>query len=309
MTLHRVTLRLTSPLSSPLVGPTLFGRICWMIAEHEGDVALTEWLRDCERCWTISDGFPHDMLPRPLVHPRPLEADQIATAKDRRKHPLVTRRTWLSHRDSWDEAALPIDELSSEPDQMRRIAHNHVHRSGHGTLEEGGLYFLHEDWRFVAQTNDGKFDPALVDLYVETGETPERVREIMAHLGEEGYGRDVTTGRGRWQLIDVTQDEDLSSGSGTRRMSLSRGVINKSTMGDAFWKLDPHFGRVGPQLSLTGVSPFKHPVLLTRPGMTFKPIKPGPWGRMLEGLHPSRPEICLNAHHVAIPFTEATGDA
>jgi CRISPR-associated protein Csm4 len=76
-------------------------------------------------------------------------------------------------------------------------------------------------------------------------------------------------------------------------------------MRDALWRLEPHAGRLGPELALAGISPFKRPVLLMRPGATFTPEGPGPWGRMLTGLHPDRPEVVLNARHIAIPFREA----
>ena len=58
-------------------------------------------------------------------------------------------------------------------------------------------------------------------------------------------------------------------------------------------------------MTATGASPFKRPVLLTRPGMTFRPRGDGPFGRWLARVHPSRPEIGINGFHVTIPFTEA----
>ena len=77
-------------------------------------------------------------------------------------------------------------------------------------------------------------------------------------------------------------------------------------MRDALWRVEPHFGRVGPELALAGVSPFKRPVLLTRPGCTYRPDDSGVAGRWVKDIHPERPEIGLNGLHLAIPFSEAS---
>lgn len=304
MTLFRVTLRLMSPLGTPLVGPTLFGQLCWLIRDGDGEQALVDWLGAPERTWIVSDGFPSGYLPRPLVAPRALSPDELETIKARKKLAFVSRDVWLAHRSAWNETILPGGALIAEPRHMRRLAHNQVHRSGRGTLEDGGLYFLEEDWRFSEASAAGGMDPRLVDVYVQTADPVERVKRLFDALGDHGYGRDASTGRGRWAVQGVVEDGELLRASGGRRMSLSRGVVDPESMEDALWRLEPHYGRAGARLSLAGVSPFKRPVLLTRPGMTFAPRHDGPFGRMLEGIHQDRPEICLNARHIAIPFSE-----
>lgn len=308
MPIYRITVRLTAPLGTPLVGPTLFGQICWLLREREGEAALLAWLDDPTRAFVVSDGFPHGFLPRPLVYPRPLHPDEISNAKERKKRGFVRRETWFSNRQAWDETALTLNDLTADKPKKKRMAHNQVHRSGRGTLEEGGLFFLEEDWRFSAGPDDWATDPALMDIYIETADSADSVTEIFTELGERGYGRDANTGRGRWTIEKPVEDEGaLSHDAGPRRMSLSRGVINPETMAAPLWRLEPHFGRAGPQIALAGISPFKRPVLLTRPGMTFTPVGPGPWGLMLDGIHADRPEIRLNARHIAIPFAEAEG--
>ncbi|MFC6687721.1 type III-A CRISPR-associated RAMP protein Csm4 [Jhaorihella thermophila] len=309
MTLFRVTLRLTAPLGTPLVGPTLFGQVCWAILDSDGESALSDWLDDPDRAWTVSDGFPAGYLPRPLVTPRVLSPDDLETIKQRKKRIYVSRAAWLEHRGNWDEARLPIDALIAEPSLPRRMAHNHVHRSGRGTLEEGGLFFLEEDWRFSASGGDAGIDPGLIDVYVSTADDRDRVKRTLSAIGQQGYGRDASTGRGRWDVLSVEEDRELADCDGSRMVSLSRGVIDPDKMGAPLWRLEAHYGRTGPQLSLAGGSPFKRPVLLTRPGMTFSPKAAGPYGRMLGGLHQDHPEIRLNAQHIAIPFSETSEDA
>ena len=146
-----------------------------------------------------------------------------------------------------------------------------------------------------------------MDLYVESGDQPSRIRELIEAVGQRGYGRDVSTGRGRFEVAGIAPDPELADLPGAcRRMSLSRGVLTSATMRDALWRVEPHFGRVGPELAFAGVSPFKRPVLLARPGCTYRPEGTGAAGRWVTGVHAERPEIGLNGLHLAIPFSEAS---
>ncbi|MDE0281934.1 MAG: hypothetical protein OXN16_12790 [Gammaproteobacteria bacterium] len=300
MTLHRITVSLTSPLGTPLVGPTLFGLICQTMCEKEGEAALVDWLGEPERIWRISDAFPTGWLPRPLVTPRPLRPEEFDLVKERKKRPWIHRNTWMKNRASWSDSDLPDESFMNDPACNRRQAHNVVHRHGRGTLETGGLFFVEDDWRFAGPDND-------MDLYVESDDRPGRVRDIIEAVGERGYGRDISTGRGRFEVSGIFSDPELIMLPGARRrMSLSRGVLTCATMHDALWRIEPHLGRAGPELTLTGVSPFKRPVLLTRPGCTYTPGGSGVAGRWVSDIHAERPEIGLNGFHLAIPFSEAS---
>lgn len=300
MTLYRVTLRLQGPLGSPPVGPMLFGQLCWIVAEHDGPDAMPDWL-DPDRMWRLSDALPQGYLPKPLARPRILDRAQMQDAKQRKKAALVSREAWLAHRAAWDENRVPVDAIKSWPEASLKRAHNTIDRQRGTVAAEGGLHFAHEDWRFT--------NAPLLDLYVETGDAPDRIERLLGLLGEAGFGRDASTGRGRFMVEGVARDDALADLPGAtrpasiRHVSLSRGVLTPATMQDARWRVAPHFGRTGPQISLTGHSPFKRPVLLMRPGASFQ--REGVAGRWLTGLHPDRPEIGLNGFHLSIPFAEA----
>ena len=300
MALYRLEITLKSPLGTPLVGPTLFGLVCQAISDQEGDAAVEDWLGEPERLWRISDGFPVGHLPKPMTKPRLLTPEQLDTLKNRKSKPWIRRDTWMKHRASWSEYEVCAGDYMGNPSCDTRRVHNVVHRHGHGTLETGGLYFVEDDWRFA-----GRFSG--MDLYVDSDEDcPERIRDLIQAVGERGYGRDISTGRGRFEVAGIRPDPELAELVGAHRcMSLSRGVLTSTTMQDALWRIEPHLGRVGPELTLAGVSPFKRPVLLTQPGCTYQPVGSVPAGRWLNDIHPERPEIGLNGFHLAIPFSEA----
>ena len=129
MALHRLTLSLTAPLGTPLTGPTLFGRLCWLFREAEGEAALEAWLGDPARMWRLSDAFPAGCLPRPIGRPRPLGPDQLKRLKEVKNRPMLLRDTWLARRDAWDEAAVDPDrDLRADAAMSWRTAHNTIDR-------------------------------------------------------------------------------------------------------------------------------------------------------------------------------------
>ncbi len=299
MTLYRLEITLTSPLGTPLVGPTLFGLVCQVIYEKEGVSTLEDWLSKPEQLWKISDGFPTGCLPKPLTKPFPLRPEKLDTLKARKKRPWIRRNAWMRHRTSWSEVVLHDNDFLEDQSSILRRAHNVVHRHGRGTLDTGGLFFTDDDWRFTGNSRD-------VDLYVESDDSPEWIFELIKAVGERGYGRDASTGCGQFVVRKPCPDPDLAElTDARRRMSLSRGVLTPSSMQDALWRVVPHLGRVGPELTLAGVPPFKRPVILTRPGCTYQPAGSSTAGKWVDNIHAERPEIGLNGFHLSIPFSEA----
>ena len=204
MTLHRITVSLTGPLGTPLVGPTLFGLICLIMRENEGDAALADWLGAPERIWRISDAFPSGWLPKPLVTPRPLRPKEFELANERKRRLWIRRDTWMTHRASWLDSDLPEGSFMNDPACTRRQAHNVVHRHGRGTLETGGLFFVEDDWRFAGPAKE-------MDLYVDSDDRPDRIRDLIEAVGARGYGRDISTGRGRFEVAAIHSDPELAT--------------------------------------------------------------------------------------------------
>ena len=72
MKLFRVTYNLRSAVASDWQADTIFGHICWALRYLEGEDKLIRFLSDYELRQPpiiISDGFPGELLPRPLTRP------------------------------------------------------------------------------------------------------------------------------------------------------------------------------------------------------------------------------------------------
>ncbi|MDA8051009.1 MAG: hypothetical protein M0002_13570 [Rhodospirillales bacterium] len=335
MTLYRLRLTLSGPLGTPLTSGTIFGHLCWAYRDAHGEPALESWLRELpEKPWMISDGFPAEHLPCPLIPPavpaparpdkmtrdklRSLEAD-----KERRKHPFIPRARWRDLRVGLTPAKLAqhacdapvlnqcwhgLHSLAAKLAQHacdapvpaeHRIAHNTIDRRTATTPDTGGLWFVDEFWPGAKSL--------AADIYVRAPASADEVGKLFRAVGESGYGRDASTGRGTFSLtIDPAPELDSPppAGGTPRMLSLSHGSIS-ANMQDACYKLTAHFGKVGRSMLANVQRPWKLPILLARPGATFIPADDGPFGAWLTRVHQDRPEIGHNAFHLAIPFTLA----
>lgn len=325
MPAYRIRLRLHGPLATPLHSGTLFGHLCWAKRLREGEAALTAWLAALpELPLLLSDALPRDQLPRPLLQPgdRPEPAagesrqdflQRLQQDKKLRKTAFIPVADFLELRPGLSETGLQarLRQRATERERTERAqprrrshplsltvrqAHNTIDRLTGTTPEAGGLYFMDEEWRRDAAAD--------MDVYALGEIGSEELQALFDAVGEFGFGRDANLGRGRFTATVEPADPRLFDHDGNRRLSLSHGVLT-ANMAAPFYKLHTHYGKLGGLYAGGERSPFKHPLLLTRPGATFSPADAGPFGSLLASVHPHHPEIHQNAWHLCLPFTAA----
>lgn len=309
---YRVRLKLTSPLATPLHSGTLFGQLCWVMRYQDGEQALTRWLKQqAKQPLLLSDAFPAGFLPRPLL--APAERAEQGKNEDRlqfiaklqmlkrlRKRAWIAVADYLALREAMNESRLleqlqHVNPPSGETRNVRQ-AHNTINRHTGATPDSGGLYFMVETWH----------DPlaAELDVYVRGDMDAATLQGWFDELGESGFGRDANLGRGLFKAQVDAGDSRLFDYNGNRLLSLSHGVFS-ANMAACRYKLHTHYGKLGGLFAGGARSPFKYPLTLTQPGMTFSPKDDGPYGQWLAGVHPHHPEIGQHALHLCLGYTEA----
>ncbi len=324
MPAYRIRLRLQSPLATPLHSGTLFGHLCWAKRLHDGEKALTDWLTTLSASpLMLSDAFPRDQIPRPLLQaserPEPTAGEsrqafleRLQQEKALRKTAFISLADFLALRAGMNEANLlarlrqrAVEQRTAvqgswQPQSFQstvlkvRQAHNTIDRLTGTTPETGGLYFVDEEWR--------RDTAAELDVYATGDLAKDELAALFSTVGDFGFGRDANLGRGRFMATVALADPQLFTHDGNRLLSLSHGVLSEN-MAVPFYKLHTHYGKLGGFYAGGERSPFKYPLLLTRPGATFSPVDAGPFGALLSGVHPHHAEICQNAWHLCLPFT------
>ena len=315
MPMLRFRLTLRSPLGTPLVSGTLFGNLCWARHYLEGEPALVEWLAELpESPFLISDGLPADRLPVPILAPTG-SRDHLATTAEADQAKRLKRVAWLpldrfrqlqaeatsSHLHNLLKATLAGARAEAQPPlpSQHRAAHNTINRLTATTPDTGGLYFVDEWWANPSHPATSQFD-----VYVETVVPAQQVLRWFEWVGEHGYGRDASVGRGRFSVELAPVPAGLFDAPGAHRVSFSRGTLS-GNMQHALYRLEPHAGKLG-GLRAIGAQPFKRPLLLTKAGATFRAAGAGPFGALIRG-HAALEDVVHNAWHLTAPINIPAG--
>ncbi|MDP1607092.1 MAG: hypothetical protein Q8L93_10725 [Rhodocyclaceae bacterium] len=198
--LHRATLALATPLGTPLAGDTLFGQLCWALREAHGEAELTQRLDGYTQGqpWlVVSDGFPAGYLPKPTL---PAHFEPARQADERK---AAKKKSWIPVA----HAAHPLKEMlacASDDTTAYGQAPQRTVQS-HNTID-----------RHTGTTGTGEFAPysmaqtchaagQQIDLYLVLDDsriTADEVRQLLAAIGQTGFGRDASIGLGKFAVLD-----------------------------------------------------------------------------------------------------------
>ena len=270
MQAYLLTLSPETAFGTPLVGDTLFGQICWGIAEQYGETLLEACLQDytADRPFlVVSDAFPQNHLPLPTL---PSGYWQQGGETDRKK---LKQRQWLpeaalteSSRD-WQKEAKSSSDIAPHLISRHSQPHNSLNRQTH-TTGAGGQFAPHESeqiwyaaghsWQIYLLLDEGRLKK-------------DELQKVLANIGLSGYGRDASAGLGKYRIISLkTTDLFDRHAKGNAVFTLA----NSCPQGlgyDAersYYHTQTRFGRHG-NVQATAGQPFKQPVLMAQTGAVF----------------------------------------
>ena len=331
-----------SAFGTPLKGDTIFGQFCWQVAEDRSLVQkeLTVLLESYEiqpfivfsSAWpTFTDGderyfaLPRPELPLSLIG----EPEETTICADRlRKRKENKARKWfivsgglndslswerliddkklfekIAGGLSWEERRRLVVEGKDRPIIYSEQQHNTINRltftTGTGIFAP---YSMQNIWFmpgmelaiFVA------FDSNLIGI--------NQIKTSLERIGDYGFGRDASTGLGRFVVSGTEKIEWPMPSHGQKVFTLGPCVPEKGRFNSMYFQPFTRFGRHGAQLLHTG-RPFKNPVLMASEGAVFE-TKEGdqlskPWiGTAIKGVSKALSETVVQGYSLVLPLNQ-----
>lgn len=257
MTLYRLGIEVRSAFATPPKGDTLFGQLCWHIAETSGVVRLEELLEG------YTQGHPFavvgDMLSQDMLLFPPVPLSHLGIEFDPKKRKDIKRQRAFSMEqllqnggriDADLKEACVAAESSQwlETIQMR----NSIDRRD-GTTGEGF------DPYATVRKDLRKSYATLYLLVNENRIEIEKVRKTFETMGAAGFGKDATVGRGRF-TVKACERFELETENPNALLTLAPSVLSNQGFEEAYYEPFTRFGKHGGPLA-HGL-PWKNPVLM-----------------------------------------------
>ena len=269
-----------SSFSTPLSGDILFGHICWEIAYDSSLVGkLEDLLKNySEKPFLITSSlFPvvnnEWILPRPSLPSRfwikKTEKDVLKRKELEKKMFFKLQKNGLSlakrRKEESFDCFLSSDEFLQEWKKEETETHVSISRLVGTSGQEGFSPYI---------TNTVFFRPGLnLGFLVMTDLNSSSIEKIIKRIGEGGYGKDVSTGKGKFSIKKVSQwnSQDYSPKNADAYFSLSPSVLQNEE--ELYCETFTRFGRLGRDFALDK-NPFKNPVIFAKEGAVLRKNSP-----------------------------------
>jgi CRISPR-associated protein Csm4 len=297
MKLYKITLQLTSPYTTDWQADTIWGHLCWALRFAHGEDELVKFLAKYnhdEVPLLVSNGFPGDFLPRPI-----LPGKKITTRSEFIAAKLNKKISWLTP----GEFAEIIN--GQEPVLSEKIT---------GT---SSVTIKNQINRFSGTTGGKETDTATghlfnfpqryletVSIYVKVADDfVETTKDLFDNLSKSGYGKRKTIGYG--QFIIKSFDEFVgfeSPKNANAFISLSNFVPAADDPTRGYWGILVKYGKLGEEFAITG-NPFKKPLVMFKVGSCFydSPIR-NYYGRLVKNLSSHYPTVVQYGYALPVPL-------
>jgi len=279
----------------------------------------------------VSDAFPAGFIPLPTLPARFWTADPQAERKALKKKRWLPLNKMSIDLAGWQALAVSDVEVldTTEMTDLKTAAtgpacNGHTHRTSRVAALSINASQPHNTInRMTGTTGKAGFAPYSVDqlwyhpdaqhdLYFVLDETRLSLNELcsaLAYIGVTGYGRDASTGLGKFQVLR-SPVEFAPVPSANANAWLTLGAVAPQGQGfcssNSYYQSMTRFGRHGSAAALTG-QPFKRPVLLAKSGAVFSPLEGFDSslrfiGQGLSGVSHVQPEAVQQGYAPVIPI-------
>lgn len=261
----KITISFTSPIAASLQSDTIFGQFCWMYRDMFGEDKLKQALSNFKEKPFIafSNGFLENHIAMPILKPQKSfgNLEEYEKQKKLKKRSEIKLGDWINSEISLDALKQYIEE-DQEFYKSQIFIRNSINRRRNTTEE--GLYQTEE----IFYKKDTK-----IDIYAKYNSdiiSLDEIKSVFDYIGKFGFGKDKSTGKGRFKIISLKEDIELLKPKDTNAfISLSCGIVDE----DCQVLYAKYFTKFGKHGGYGLANPFKKPAVLFKAGSTFKVSK------------------------------------
>lgn len=301
--LYEIIIKPKSGFGTPLKGDTIFGHICWQ-ASYNPELlngGLEKWIAGYgERPFAVfSTAWPkikksdamYYAFKRPDYPPARLfqssEQDR-SKALEQKKDNL--KKKWLLVPESL-KISLAVANFITDEEMISLASHELTGETRKAMRKKADRQFIapfiqpHNTInRATMTTGSGMFAPfsetadfyypetelAVFVLIDEEATDIERMTAALERIGTVGFGRNASTGCGRFSLGESTEKAWSPKAEADACYTLAPAIPEKGLYKDGWFTPFTRFGRHGDALAVSK-NPFKNPVIMTDEGAVFIP--------------------------------------
>ncbi len=307
MKIYEITVKPISGFGTPLKGDTIFGHFCWQI--FYDDTLIGKSLEDLLFSYSnspfiiFSSMFPKFSLDNggkytyALKTPN-LPVDKLFNIEGDKKEKISKRKEyknkkWMLLKEGKKFKFFKDLELINDKElyeKAQKELTEEYKMTMHKTVESGFISSINQYHnkidRNTGTTGGEGFAPYAVEqeffypevelaLFIGIDETVvkiDQVKEGLERIGSLGFGKDASTGLGRFALAKEgeTNLADMGSDKPNACYTLSPCVPQKNIFSEMYFTPFTRFGKHGDVLAKSS-NPFKNPVIMADEGGIFKP--------------------------------------
>jgi len=280
---------------------TIWGHLCWGLRYTRGENTLRKFISAYERGappLLISNGFPEELLPRPIVvEPALDESLSLLQQRKEFRDRKMTRNIRFLSAEEFLSAIRGEQFIPSPKDGIETTIltlKNQINRITSTTGAKGaGQLYNFEQYKWTSISIYLKIEHE----YVET------TRELFENLARSGYGKRKSVGYGQVKLVDFEPFSGFSSPKGANGfVTLSNFVPGAQDPTHGYWDIIVKYGKLGEEYA-TGQNPFKKPLIMFTAGSCFydSPCREF-YGRLVHALSESEPQVMQYAYALPVPI-------
>ncbi|MFO7884663.1 MAG: hypothetical protein R6U68_07570 [Desulfobacteraceae bacterium] len=338
MELYEITIQPVSAFGTPLKGDTIFGHFCWQAAHYpelleQGlEAQLAKYSKDPFA--VFSSAYPKTeykgtsrFFKRPDISLKYFKSFQKLEKKEKiNQAKEIKKKKWIQAKGRL-EINLQKNTLFSDKELVGRLQQDTTVENARRLrkIEARGIVqtvsLPHNSInRLTNSTGSGMFAPYSLDVFYYLPETElvvfvlintkatdiERIITGLERIGKWGFGRDASTGLGKFEVAEADPVPLPSFDKADALYTLAPAVPEKNMYQHSFFSPFVRYGKHGDMLAVKG-RPFKNPVIMADEGAIFIPadkqlINRPFLGRSVTDVSKAMPETVVQGYSPVLPL-------